>query len=57
MNALVSFYSDNPDAGPTAAGAAIGVSRQTVYTYLSELEREGRIVRDNGSVTVLRQVD
>ena len=57
MNALVSFYNDNPDAGPTAASAAIGVSRQTVHTYLSELEREGRIARDNGSVTVLRLVD
>jgi hypothetical protein len=57
MNALISFYCDNPDAGPTDAGAAIGVSRQTVYTYLSELERDGRISRDNGSVTVLRLVD
>jgi hypothetical protein len=57
MNALVSFYCDNPDAGPTDAGAAIGVSRQTVYTYLSELECDGRISRDNGSVTVLRLVD
>jgi hypothetical protein len=57
MNSLVSFYSDNPDAGPTAAGVAIGVSRQTVYAYLSELERDGRIARDNGSVTVLRRVD
>jgi hypothetical protein len=57
MNALVSFYCDNPDAGPTAAGSAIGVSRQTVYTYLSELERDRRIVRENGSVTVLGRVD
>jgi hypothetical protein len=57
MNSLVSFCSDNPDAGPTAAGAAIGVSRQTVYTYLAELEHDGRIVGDNGSVTVLRQVE
>jgi len=28
-----------------------------VYTYLAELERGGHIDRDNGSVTVLRQVD
>jgi hypothetical protein len=57
MNALVSFYWDNPDAGPTAAGSEIGVSRQTVYTYLSELERDGRIARENGSITVLGRVD
>ena len=31
----------------------VGVSRQTIYTYLGELEAAGRIARDNGMVQVL----
>ncbi len=54
LNALVTFYADNPDAGPTEAGRAIGVARQTIYTYLDELEEAGRINRENGRVKVLR---
>jgi hypothetical protein len=46
--ALVTFYRSHPDAGPTEAGRAIGVSRQTVYTYLAELEAGGRIARNDG---------
>jgi len=57
MDALISFYRDHPHAGPTDAGRAVGVSRQTVYTYLAQLEREGCIARDDGKVTVLRQVE
>ncbi len=57
MDALISFYRDHPYAGPTDAGRAVGVSRQTVYTYLAQLEREGCIARDDGKVTVLRQVE
>ena len=49
LDALLTFYASNPDAGPTEAGRAIGVSRQTVYTYLAELEAAGRIVRSDGS--------
>ena len=33
MEALLAFYADNPDAGPSDAARAIGVSRQTVYDY------------------------
>jgi len=46
---LLTFYASNPDAGPTEAGRAIGISRQTVYSYLAELESAGRIVRNDGS--------
>ena len=46
---LLTFYASNPDAGPTEAGRAIGVSRQTVYSYLAELEAAGRISRNDGS--------
>jgi hypothetical protein len=48
MNAVLTFYEDSPDAGPTEASHAIGVSRQTVYNYLDELEASGRISRTDG---------
>jgi hypothetical protein len=48
LDALLAYYASTPNAGPTEAGRAIGVSRQTVYTYLAELEAAGRINRDNG---------
>ena len=47
LDTLLTFYADNPDAGPSDAGRAIGVSRQTVYTYQAELEAAGRL-RSNG---------
>jgi hypothetical protein len=47
-NALLTYYASNPKAGPTEAGRAIGVSRQTVYTYLTELEAAGLLSRNNG---------
>ena len=53
LDALVAFYASNPKAGPTEAGRAIGVSRQTVYTSLDELEAAGRIERKGGQVQVL----
>jgi len=56
MKDLLSFYLDNPDAGPTEAGRALGVSRQTIYTYLADLEDAGRIARKNGRVKVLSAV-
>lgn len=56
LDALVTFYSSNADAGPTEAGRAIGVSRQTIYTYLAELETTGRISRNgSGHVEVLER--
>jgi hypothetical protein len=53
MDALVGFYQDNPTAGPSDAARSLGVSRQTVYTYLDELQRTGRLARDDGHVQVL----
>jgi len=52
LDTLLTFYSHNPEAGATEASQAIGVSRQTVYTYLDKLETAGRIVRNNGTVKV-----
>ena len=48
LHALLAFYKSNPDAGPTDAGRFIGVSRQTIYTYLAELEEAGWISRNDG---------
>lgn len=53
MDALLDVFLDNPGAGPTEAGDVIGVSRQTVYNYLEELEAQGRVAQDNGRVKVL----
>jgi hypothetical protein len=55
MNALLMFYAEHPSASVVDAGKAIGVSRQTVYNYLAELEGAGRIDRQNGRVKVLAE--
>lgn len=46
LDALVDYYRDNPDADAVTAGEVIGVCRQTVYTYQSELEQAGRLRRN-----------
>ncbi|MBU0490449.1 MAG: hypothetical protein KKA73_21520 [Chloroflexi bacterium] len=48
LDTLWTFYRDHPGAAIAEAGRAVGVSRQTVYTYLDELESAGR-VRKNGN--------
>jgi len=53
LDALLTFYLDNPGAGPTAASRALGVSRQTIYNYLAELETAGRVTRNDGRLEVL----
>jgi hypothetical protein len=53
LGALLTYYIDNPNAGPTEASRAIGVSRQTIYNYLEELEASGRVARNDGRVEVL----
>ncbi len=45
---LLKFYAANPDAGPTEAGRAIGVQRQTIYTYIDELEGSGKLKKADG---------
>ncbi len=48
LDTLLTFYLDNPDAGPTEASAALDVSRQTIYSYQDALEQAGRL-RKNGN--------
>ncbi len=43
LEALADFYDQNPHANVTDAAKAVGVSRQTLYTYRAELEQAGRI--------------
>ncbi|MGD9099339.1 MAG: hypothetical protein PVF45_02585 [Anaerolineae bacterium] len=52
VSALVAFYSDNPLATQTQAGAAVGRSRQWVSSQLTRLEREGVISRNGNGVEV-----
>jgi DNA-binding MarR family transcriptional regulator len=53
LNNLVRFYSENPNATMIDAGEAVGVARQTVSIYLSELEQAGRVSRNGDGVEVL----
>lgn len=53
LDALLNAYLDNPHLTPTEAGRLLGVSRQTVYTYLGTLEAAGRIKRNGNGVEIL----
>jgi hypothetical protein len=57
LDALLRFYLDNPEAGPSEAARGIGVVRQTIYNYNDELEARGYIEHDNGRIKVLRRQD
>jgi DNA invertase Pin-like site-specific DNA recombinase len=48
VDTLLTYYFDNPEAGPTEAAGALNVSRQTIYTYQAELEEAGRL-KKNGA--------
>ena len=54
--ALVEAYHEDPQLGVTAAARMLGVHRNTIYGYLSELEDAGHIDRSNGSVKVLDRI-
>ena len=53
LDTLLTFYRDNPGAAIVDAGRAVGVSRQTVYTYLGELESAGRVRKDGNGWEVV----
>lgn len=54
VDSLLDAYLDNPLLTPTQAAQALGVSRQTIYTYLEQLEQAGTIRRNGHGVEVLR---
>ncbi len=53
LDALIAFYVDNPLLSVSDAAKQAGVSRQTIYNHLDELEKVGRIHRNGQGVEVL----
>ena len=53
IDSLLTFYLDNPGAGPSDAARAVGVSRQTIYTYNAELESVGKLGRNGNGWEVI----
>jgi hypothetical protein len=53
LDTMLTLYADNPNATMTEIGAAIGRSRSTVSTYLTELEQGGRVRRNGDGVQVV----
>jgi len=52
LNDLVSFYLVNPSLGATDLAKSLGVSRQTIYSYIKLLEDSGRIRRSDKGMEV-----
>lgn len=48
LDALESALRDDPEMQPTELGRMLGVHRNTIYTYKSELEAAGRLPRNGG---------
>lgn len=53
LDSLLTLYLDNPSIGATEAARALDVSRQTIYTYLDQLETTGRIHRNGHGIEVI----
>ncbi len=54
QSALLNIFNDHPDLTITEAAQSLGFSRQTVYTYLEYLEKQGQIRRNGHGVEVLK---
>lgn len=54
LELFLNSYRENPTMGVTEAARITGVSRQTVYNWLDELETAGRIYRNGQGVDVLK---
>jgi hypothetical protein len=49
MDKLLDIFKTDPHAGITDAARQVGIGRQTVYNYLDELEKSGRVhINGNG---------
>jgi hypothetical protein len=53
IDKMLSIYRDDPFTSPSTIAEAVGVSRQTVYKYLSELEETGAVHNNGEGVKVL----
>jgi DeoR/GlpR family transcriptional regulator of sugar metabolism len=47
------IYHTNPSLGISDAARLLNVSRQTIYSYLEQLENAGKIRRTNQGIEVL----
>lgn len=55
MESLVRAYADNPALGATAVGELLGIHRNTVYNYTTELVEAGRIKKNGSGYKVTSQ--
>jgi hypothetical protein len=53
LDSLLALYLDNPTLGVSDAARTLEVSRQTIYTYLDQLEAAGRIHRNGIDIEVI----
>lgn len=53
IDGLLDIYKGDPLTTPTQAARALELSRQTIYTYLDNLEQTGRIRRNGHGVEVI----
>ncbi len=53
IDAMLNVYRDNPHVGDTELGGMVGVTRQTIYNYRTELEAAGRIHKNGNGVEIL----
>ena len=53
MDNLLTLFRDNPKIGVTDAARTLNMSRQTVYTYLEQLQQAGRIKRNGHGIEVI----
>lgn len=53
LDSLLTLYLDNPNMGVTEAARTLNISRQTVYTYLEQLQQSGRIHRNGHGIEVI----
>lgn len=53
FDSLLNIYLNSPKAGVSLVAGKLGVSRQTIYNYLDELETAGKIHRNGQGVEVI----
>lgn len=53
LDSLLALYLDNSTLGVSDAARSLEVSRQTIYTYLDQLEEAGRIHRNGIGIEVI----
>lgn len=51
---MLDVYAGDPMSTPSEAARQVGVSRQTIYTYLDQLEQAGKIRRNGHGVEILK---